>query len=122
MHESPQSVGAPVERERQLIYRLVDTEFAGAVALRQQLARSEVYVQQYPGALILRFKTPAEAPRAEVLYRVPVEATAPDLDGIPIHVLLHVVDGLLHEVEIFREDSQPIQRVPDASTVTIETL
>jgi hypothetical protein len=33
-----------------------------------------------------------------------------DTDGVLIHVLLHVVDGFMNELEIFREDSGPILR------------
>jgi len=47
--------------------------------------------------------------RAEVANRIPVEAVAADSDGVPIHILLHVVDGMLQELEYFREDSRPIQ-------------
>jgi hypothetical protein len=51
---------------------------------------------------------------------VPVEAVAPDSDGVPVHFLLHVVDGLAREVEVFREDSAPIRRLPVAAQLTLE--
>lgn len=49
------------------------------------------------------------APRAAVEDRVPVEAEIPDNDGINVRVLLHVVDGLLAELEIYKDDLTPIQ-------------
>jgi hypothetical protein len=41
---------------------------------------------------------------------VPVEAELEDEDGVPVHVLLHVLDGYLNELEIYREDSAPVRR------------
>jgi hypothetical protein len=49
------------------------------------------------------------APRANVERRIPVEAEAEDVDGMTFHVLLHVVDGLVNELEIYRNDSEPMQ-------------
>jgi hypothetical protein len=37
---------------------------------------------------------------------VPVEADLEDDDGVTIHVL-HVLDGYLNELEVYREDSSP---------------
>ena len=45
------------------------------------------------------------APPASVMRRVPVEAEVEDADGMTIHVLLHVVDGYMIELEVYREDS-----------------
>jgi hypothetical protein len=36
--------------------------------------------------------------------RVPIEAVADDIDGMTIHVLLHVVDGYIDGLELYRED------------------
>jgi hypothetical protein len=39
-----------------------------------------------------------------------VEAEVEDQDGLTVHVLLHVLDEALKELEIFREDSGPLRR------------
>jgi hypothetical protein len=39
-----------------------------------------------------------------------IEAEVDDADGTIVHLLVHVVDGFLHELEIFREDSNPVRR------------
>lgn len=44
------------------------------------------------------------APPASVIRRIPVEAEVEDADGMTIHVLLHVVDGYMIELEVYRED------------------
>jgi hypothetical protein len=57
---------------------------------------------------------------APVLYRVPVDGSMPDIDGVPICVLLHVSDdGYMNELEIYRADgSKPRSAIsPGAMTV-----
>jgi hypothetical protein len=46
--------------------------------------------------------------RATVNERVPVEAEGWE-NGVPIDILLHVVDGYLAELEVLRMDSKPLQ-------------
>jgi putative aminopeptidase FrvX len=53
-----------------------------------------------------------EGPSAKVVRRIPVEAEARDEDGTVIHVLVHVLDGKLNELEIYREDSGTVVRKP----------
>jgi hypothetical protein len=67
------------------------------------------------GPLSFRIETSG---RAGVRSRVPVEAHAADADGAPIHVLLHVVDERLSELELFREDLRIVQRFPSADGLT----
>lgn len=45
----------------------------------------------------------------------PVEAELGDLDVVLVHVLLHVVDGRLDELEIYREDSGRLLKPAGAS-------
>ena len=53
--------------------------------------------------------------KAQVITRVPVEAWAADTDGINVNFLLHVVDGVVKELEIYKSDSTPIIRMPPPS-------
>ena len=53
---------------------------------------------------------PSKAESAKVVRRIPVEAELLDDDGVTIHVLLHVVDGYLSELEIYRDDSDRVRR------------
>jgi hypothetical protein len=52
-------------------------------------------------------------PPAPVVPRIPVEAELEDEDGTTVHILLHVIDGRLNELEIYRDDSGAIQGVID---------
>ena len=103
------------ERERKLLERLLDHhEFEGRDQLRRQLDSATArligeYNDNY-GSIQLRVASPI---RATVRYRVPVEAEYPDIDGIPVWVLLHVdADGFLSELEICRADGRPLQSPP----------
>lgn len=106
----------PTPAERQLIEALLVDEFPGREALVEQVAR--VKVRQIDSEGSLELAGPGE-PRAEVVRRVPVEAEVDDEDGVTVHVLLHVLDGKLAELEIYREDSRSLCRTVDASRLRV---
>jgi hypothetical protein len=94
-------------REAEILRMLLEVDFEGRDALAAQLQSATVTVVDDNGSL--RFHIPYGA-RAEVVKRIPVEAEAADIDGMPVHILLHVVGGLLNELEVYREDSSTVQR------------
>lgn len=96
--------------ERDVLTFLLDEPFPGRDALRRQLVVVKVCEEYGEGdpSVVLCFD-PAHPQGAAVTRRVPVEAETVTEDGVGIHVLLHVVDGLLNELEVFREDSQVVQ-------------
>ena len=51
-----------------------------------------------------------------------MEAETEDGDGMTIHLLLHVIDGSLNELEIYREDSTSLKRSIDPSSVRVLDL
>ncbi|MEJ7698978.1 MAG: hypothetical protein WKF71_04940 [Pyrinomonadaceae bacterium] len=59
---------------------------------------------------------------AEVKRRVPVEGEIFDEDGVKIHFLVHVVEGYLSEIEIFRDDSGKIRQLPEISSIKVMSL
>jgi hypothetical protein len=59
---------------------------------------------------------------APVIKRVPVEAEARDDDGVVVHALLHVIDGRPAELEIFKDDSSPVVRMPSAAEFEVIIL
>jgi hypothetical protein len=91
-----------------VLKKLLSDEFHGRESLLEQLTNIEARTIDSNGSLELA--PPDGARQAEVVGRIPVEAELDDRDGMKIHVLLHVVNGLLNELEIYREDSGSIQR------------
>jgi hypothetical protein len=108
--------------ERQIIERLLQDPFPGRDELRAQIFKSRVepideYGDEYGS---LKFEV-EDGPKAKVTQRVPVDARANDSDGVPIEFLLHVVDGLVRELEIYKADGSPIMRHPVASDLQVFT-
>lgn len=70
------------------------------------------------GSLAFRVVGPA---CVRIIERVPVEGEAPDVDGVPVHVLLHVVDGRLAELELYRNDLGTVVEFPTAAQLSVES-
>jgi len=85
---------------------LLKEDFPGCQALLEQVPSLSVHSIDEEGSLRLE----VSGPRAEVKQRVPVEAMLEDVDGVTIHVLLHVIDGLMNEVEVYKDDLGVPQR------------
>jgi hypothetical protein len=97
--------------ELELLEVLLTRDFPGATQLLAQLSGLEVAVVDDDGSLSLRSHAGSKA--ESVTRRVVTEGQYPDGDGQPVHVLLHVLDGRLHELEFFREDGRTVmQRLP----------
>jgi hypothetical protein len=102
---------ALLPHERALIDRLLQEAFAGSTEIRAQLALALVEAEGRGDTRTLRFTWGDEdVPRAQTAVRIPVEAEVLDNDGMPIAVLLHVIDGLAEELEIYRVDGEEIQQ------------
>jgi hypothetical protein len=101
--------------EQVLLDKLLSHEFQG----REQVAlQARTALVKHVGTKIRPiwlFKIDESAPRAHVRQRTPVEAecVGNDQDGAVVHFVLHVIDGRLAELEIFREDGDQIVRVPE---------
>ena len=100
--------------ERRLILRLLSSPFPGRDALLTQVENAvgcPLHEDGTPldedGSLYLKTSSPV---KASVRARVPTEGEAPDADGVAIHYLLHVVDGRIDQLEIFKEDLSRVLR------------
>lgn len=73
------------------------------------------------GSLVLQ---PSIKSFAQVHQRVPVEAMTKDIDNMQVYVLLHVTEGLLGELEIYKADGTPLIRPPqpDSLVVTVRPV
>ena len=54
----------------------------------------------------------AEPLAAKVIQTIPVEAEYLDDDGVPVWVMLHVAQGVMHGLEISRADGRPLISPP----------
>ncbi len=86
---------------------LLESPFDGREELLAQLGEIVGRSIDEDGSLSLRS---ASASRASVRNRIPVEGEAPDSDDMTIHYLLHVVDGQMKELEVYKDDSSRVLR------------
>ena len=89
---------------------LTSANFLGRAEVLAQLQSCHVRTIDGEGGLEIRTACDQQA---VVRYRVCIELYGPDLDGTQISVMLHVVDGFVREIEIYKLDGSPIQRMPD---------
>lgn len=103
-------------REMQLLETLLNHKFPGHHELREQLGSVVGRTIDEDGGLSLQCNVGNRAP---VLCRVPIEGRCADVDGVQIRVLLHVVDGFMNELEIYKDDSSRVKRSPMARNLVI---
>lgn len=97
------------DREKQIVKVLLSKNFPGTEALHTQLETASVSAIDAEGSLRFRVSgTPAS-----VDSRVPTEAYYFDgraNDRPAINILLHVLDGMLHELEVYKDDGSTIEK------------
>lgn len=104
---------------RALLNRLLSSPFIGRDSLLRQVDQAELNWIWERGSPALLIRVDSDAERADVQQRTPLEAEgiAKDVDDVTVHFVLHVVDGYLNEVEVFREDGSPLQRMPTLTDI-----
>ena len=98
---------------------LLSVAFPGRDELAEQVRNMRGRTIDDDGSLELRV---LKGPRAAVVRRIPVEAQVEDVDRVLIHVLLHVVDGFASELEVYRDDSRPVQGGIDPAGLEVIVL
>lgn len=104
------------DAECALLGRLLDTEFKGRDAVREQINHSLVRVIDENGSLEFNVQTDLEA---DVEKRISIEGQSVDVDGMAVHFLLHVVERQVRELEIYKDDSSPVVMTPQAKDLEL---
>jgi len=60
-------------------------------------------------------------PRAPVKCSLAAEGWGPDSDGVMVHLLLWVKDGLMTMLEIYKDDGSEIRRPPNPAELEVFT-
>lgn len=96
------------EKELKWINRLLDVEFQGRDILRQQLSKAKIiYIQEY-AYISIKFIVEGDVEPYPYRVRVPVEMRVFQQSSAPIIFLLHIVNGMVDELEILTADSAQI--------------
>ena len=102
--------------ERSILDRLLQDPFPGRDEISNQLNTCKVKPIDENGSL--KFEVTA-GKKASVKNRIPTEGEAKDRDGMPVFLLLHVVDGFVTELEIYRGDSAKVLGLPEAMAIKV---
>jgi hypothetical protein len=99
--------------ERRILERIFAQLPAAKVELKEQVRAAKVVGLDDEGSL--RFVVPSSiSPSTKLADRVPVTAIFDDADGIPVYLLLHIHEGKLSELEIYKADGSKITSTPIA--------
>ncbi len=103
-------------RERKILERMFSQLSCGSDELRNQLKAAKVSTIDEEGSV--RFSVDFADRVSCISERVPVTAIYDDKHGIPIYLLLHIVEGELWELEVYKADGSPIIKRPDAEKLS----
>lgn len=102
--------------EREILHLLFRKDFPGKKELIEQIENIQVKVIDENHSLSFLVSSNS---RASIKRGIPTEARMKDEDGIFINVLLHVVDGKLNELEIYKDDGSQIRKKVDPAVLEI---
>lgn len=106
------------EKELQWIDKLMDVEFQGRNILLQQLSMAKIIYKQEYAFISIKFKVEGDIEPYPYHVRVPVEMRAFQPSSAPIIFLLHIVNGVIDELEIITADSAQI----DTDSIELEKV
>jgi hypothetical protein len=96
--------------EKGVLTKLLSPSFPGRDELVEQLSGCRVQRLDTEGSL--KFEINSRVIADHVRTRIPTEAECDDTDGVKIHFLLHVLNGKLDELEIYKDDGSQLRRNP----------
>lgn len=106
------------EKEQKWINSLMNVEFQGRDILLKQFSKAKIIYYQEYAFISLKFKIEGEVEPYPYSVRGPVEMIAFQNSTAPIVFLLHVVNGVIDELEIITADSTQI----DVDSIQLEKV
>ena len=105
------------KRQRRIVEKLLETEFPGRDAPREQITSVTAKQIEEDGTLTLRC---ASGPPSRTRRTLAVEGKCKDADGMIISVMLHVDrNGFMNMLEIYKYDMSPIINPPSADDLVV---
>lgn len=106
------------EMEVYWIDKLMNVEFQGRDILLQQLSKAKVAYRQEYAYISIKFKVEGDIELYPYHVRVPIEMIAFQRLSAPIIFLLHIVNGVIDELEIITADLAQI----DMNSIELERV
>lgn len=92
-----------------ILNKMLSANFCGKDIILKQLETAKVISYCPCGCKTIDIKVENDLPKYEYEKRVPVELRTFSKEGIPIIASLHIVNGYICELEIYRVDSEAIK-------------
>ncbi len=108
------------ETESKWLETVLVPDFQGKDVIQNQLLSSKVEANYNSGFISLKFKVSHRIGKFNFDVRVPVEMRAFQTDDVPYVFLLHIVEGYVDELEVFKADSSEILLPPDIDLSKVE--
>lgn len=106
------------KKELQWITTLMNVKFQGRDILLKQFEKANIVYKQEYAFISIKFKIEGKTELYPYHVRVPVEMRAFQQSSVPIVFLLHVINGVIDELEIITADSTQI----DADNINLEKV
>jgi hypothetical protein len=109
------------DMEREWIDKLLDVDLQGKDILMKQFLKAQAICEKGYEFISLKFEVKNSDEKYPYPIRVPIEMRAFQEGSAPVIFLLHIIDGLVNELEIFSADlSQIIEDNISLKTVEYE--
>lgn len=96
------------EKEQKWIDSLLSVDFKGKDILLKQISKAKVTYKQEYAYISIKFFLEGETELYPYQVRVPVEMRAFQKSSAPVVFLLHIINGIVDEVEIITADASLI--------------
>jgi hypothetical protein len=106
----------PTEEERLILHKMCSHKGYYKDKLLNQVAHCVVRPIDQIGSLAFEVHSDQ---RIDKSIGVAVEAEALDVDAVTIHYLLHVRDGIIYMLAIYKDDISSVKRYPSAEQLTV---
>lgn len=110
------------EDEWKILNKMLSINFDGKDLIYNQLKTAKVISYCPCGCKTVDIQVDDTLPKYEFNKRVPVELKTYSKDGIPIIASIHIFNGYVNELEIYRADSGKICEDIDLGNSIIEIL
>lgn len=107
-----------INEKMQWLDRLMNVEFKGRDILLQQLSKAKIIYRQEYAYISIKFKIEGDVEPYPYHVRVPVEMRAFQQSSAPILFLLHIINGIIDELEIVTAGLTQI----DANNIELEKV
>jgi hypothetical protein len=102
--------------EREVLDKLLEPSFPGRDELLAQVKLAEAKEIDDDGCIEF---SRVSAARFQAKSSIPTEGEYRDVDGTTLHVQLHVVDGFVKQLELYKEDGSVPTGLPPASELRV---